>query len=71
MNKVACAPRKKLPLYKTCFLAEQVSQFCKNKSKLPIFDNSDTHFSPCGQDNLQGGQLWEMDWFDLLGGQIN
>ena len=47
-----------------------VSQFGKNKSKLPIFNNSDAHFF-CWQDNLLGGQLWAMGRFDLLGGQIN
>ena len=61
---------QKLPLYRTCFSAEKVSQFCKNKYKLSIFNNNDTYFF-CGQDNLLGGQFWAMDGFDLLGGQIN
>ena len=47
-----------------------VSEFCKNKSKLPISNKSDAHFF-CGQDSLLGWQFWAMGRFNLLGGQSN
>ena len=48
----------------------EASQFRKNKSKLPIFNNSDARLF-CGQDNLLGGQFWALGRFDLLNGQVN